>query len=55
VKNLQSQMTKRLRHIYVAELKSIASAEAAANKELQEAVGVVLLNVAEQMLKRFKK
>lgn len=40
----------------LSELKSIASAETLANKELEAAVGnVVLTNFAEQMLNRFKK
>jgi len=40
----------------LAELRSIAAAEATANKELEDAVGAVRLpNIAEQMLKRFKK
>jgi len=40
----------------VAELKSIASAEEVANKEVEAAVGnIVLTNFAQQMLKRFKK
>jgi hypothetical protein len=40
----------------VAELKSIASAEEFANKELKAAVGnIALTNFAQQMLKRFEK
>jgi hypothetical protein len=40
----------------LAELKTIASAEAFANKGLEAAVGnIVLTNFAEQMLKRFQK
>ena len=38
----------------IAELKSIASAEKLANKELEDAVGVLLPNFAERMLKIFK-
>ncbi len=39
-----------------SELKSIASAEALANTELEATVGnIVLTNFAEQMLKRFQK
>jgi hypothetical protein len=38
----------------LAELKSIVAAETAANKELQEQVGVLLPNIAEGLLKIFK-
>jgi hypothetical protein len=38
----------------LAELKSIASAEKFANKELEDAVGVLLPNFADGMLKLFK-
>ncbi len=47
---------KEAKAYLVAELKSIASAEEFANKELEAAVrNIVLTNFAEQMLKRFKK
>ena len=38
----------------LAELKSIVLNEAIANKELEDATGVRLSNISEQMLKRFK-
>jgi hypothetical protein len=38
----------------IVELKSIVAAETAANKELQEQVGVLLPNIAEGMLRLFK-
>jgi len=38
----------------LAELKSIVAAETAANKELQDQVGVLLPNITEGLLKIFK-
>ena len=45
---------KEAKAYLLAELKSIVSAEASANKELEDAVGVLLPNIAERMLKIFK-
>jgi hypothetical protein len=52
-----SKLTDQEARAYLlAELKSIVSAEALANKELESAVDDVRLpNIAEQMLKRFEK
>jgi hypothetical protein len=38
----------------LAELKSILDAETAANKELEDAIGVLLPNMSERLLKIFK-
>ena len=38
----------------LAELKSIVAAETAANKELQDQVGVLLPHITERLLKLFK-
>jgi hypothetical protein len=50
-----SKLTDKEAKAYLlAELKSIASAETFANKELEDAVGVLLPNIAERMLKMVK-
>lgn len=45
---------KEARAYLLAELDGIVSAETSANKELKDAVGVLLPNITERMLKIFK-
>jgi hypothetical protein len=50
-----SKLTDRQAKAYLlAELKSIAAAEASTNKELEAAFGVLLPNIAGRILKIFK-